>query len=333
MALFVVVFTALGYAWLGQPDAWHLGPKHHSTTTTIDMPTGGANAITAEPTQADAAAILNEMEAHVKAQPQDGAAWATLARAYAATRRHADAVVAYRKALSLQPKHAPSQPQALLLADLADALSVTQNFSMAGEPTRLVQQALVVDPKNFKALSLSGMVHYEKQAFREAAQAWSQAIANAPPGNPSLVAQMVQARNEATQRAGMSMDELGKQAEASAQTQTRVSGRVSLSAAVMGQVSPDDTVFIFARAVQGSRMPLAILRKQVKDLPVDFTLDDSMAMSPQNALSSVQHVVVGARVSRSGQAMPQVGDWQGVSQPVAVGSESVLVEIAQAIGR
>jgi cytochrome c-type biogenesis protein CcmH len=110
-----------------------------------------------------------------------------------------------------------------------------------------------------------------------------------------------------------------------------VSGTVTLSAALAKQAQPDDTVFVFARAVEGSRMPLAILRKQVKDLPISFNLNDSMAMSPASALSSQSQVIVGARVSKSGNAMPQPGDLQGQSAPVKVGASDLKIEIKEAV--
>lgn len=114
-----------------------------------------------------------------------------------------------------------------------------------------------------------------------------------------------------------------------------VRGTVSLSAALKAQAKPEDTVFVFARNAEGGpgggRMPLAILRLQVKDLPAPFTLDDSLAMGPGMGLSSAQKVVVGARISRSGQAMPQPGDLEGLSAPVPVGSQGVTVEISRAL--
>jgi cytochrome c-type biogenesis protein CcmH len=110
-----------------------------------------------------------------------------------------------------------------------------------------------------------------------------------------------------------------------------VSGTVTLSAALAKQAQPDDTVFIFARTAEGSRMPLAILRKQVKDLPFTFKLDDSMAMSPASALSTASKVIVGARVSKSGNAMPQPGDLSGQSAPVNVGATDVKIEIKEAV--
>jgi cytochrome c-type biogenesis protein CcmH len=116
-----------------------------------------------------------------------------------------------------------------------------------------------------------------------------------------------------------------------AATGAEISGEVVLSATVKGKVSPDDTVFIFAKAAQGPKMPLAILRKQVKDLPLTFSLNDAMAMSPQMKLSSFPEVLVSARVSKGGQAMAQPGDWQGQSVPVKLGAKGVRVEISELV--
>ena len=106
---------------------------------------------------------------------------------------------------------------------------------------------------------------------------------------------------------------------------------MSLSAAARAAASPDDVVFIFARAPAGSRMPLAILRKKVSDLPLDFQLDDSRAMSPAAKLSSTPQVIVGARLSKSGSAAPGPGDWQVLSEPVALGARGLKLEIGEAL--
>jgi len=111
----------------------------------------------------------------------------------------------------------------------------------------------------------------------------------------------------------------------------RVAGRVSLAQGLAARAAPTHTVFIFARADGGPPMPLAVLRKQVRDLPLEFTLDDSMAMAPSLKLSYFAEVVIGARVSRSGGAAPQSGDLQGVSKPVKVGATGVTVVIDTAL--
>jgi cytochrome c-type biogenesis protein CcmH len=110
-----------------------------------------------------------------------------------------------------------------------------------------------------------------------------------------------------------------------------VAGTVKLAPGLAAKASPQDTVFIFARAVQGPKMPLAILRKQVKDLPVTFTLDDAMAMAPNMALSNFGEVIVGARVSKSGNAVPQSGDLEGLSSTIKVGATGVAVVIDRAL--
>ena len=122
-----------------------------------------------------------------------------------------------------------------------------------------------------------------------------------------------------------------KAAKAPASTAAKVTGRVSLAQGLAARAAPTDAVFIFARAAGGPPMPLAVLRKQVRDLPLEFTLDDSMAMAPNVKLSDFSEVVVGARVSRSGVATPQTGDLQGLSKPVKVGATGIAVVIDTAL--
>jgi cytochrome c-type biogenesis protein CcmH len=106
-----------------------------------------------------------------------------------------------------------------------------------------------------------------------------------------------------------------------------ISGIVALDPSVNGKFAPTDTVFVFARAERGPKMPLAIVRKTVADLPLHFTLDDSMAMSANFRLSQQPMVVVGARISRQGDALPRPGDWQGLTEPMAPGSQDVKILI------
>jgi cytochrome c-type biogenesis protein CcmH len=110
-----------------------------------------------------------------------------------------------------------------------------------------------------------------------------------------------------------------------------VSGTVSLSAALASKADPNDTVFVLARASQGPRMPLAVFRKQVKDLPLKFTLDDSMAMRPAMKLSGFDQVVVAARVSKSGMAMPMAGDLQGESAVINPGTSDLKIVIDKVV--
>jgi cytochrome c-type biogenesis protein CcmH len=114
----------------------------------------------------------------------------------------------------------------------------------------------------------------------------------------------------------------GSKAAASA-----VSGTVVLAPALAGEVEPTDTVFIFARAAVGPKMPLAIRRVRVQDLPYRFMLDDSAAMAPGMTISAFPEVVIGARISRSGEATPKPGDLQGISAPIKPGASGIEVRI------
>lgn len=111
-----------------------------------------------------------------------------------------------------------------------------------------------------------------------------------------------------------------------------ISGTVDLSPSLAQQARPTDTVFIFARAVEGPPMPLAVIRKQVKDLPLQFTLDDSMAMWPDARVSAFPRVVVTARVSKSGEGQPRPGDLEGHSPPVAAGATGLQIAISSVVG-
>ena len=112
-----------------------------------------------------------------------------------------------------------------------------------------------------------------------------------------------------------------------------VTGTITLAPALKAQASPDDTLFVFARAAEGGRMPLAIRRHRVSELPLRYTLDDSHAMTPAARISGQRQVVVGARISKDGQALPQPGDLQGLSAPVVPGATGVAVLIDQTVGR
>lgn len=336
MVAFVAAVGAGGYALVGTPDAWHVGPAANSPALTSQADAQGSQAASGAPhtmNQDQINAMVEGLVAKLKAQPQNAEGWAMLARTYAALKRFEEALPAYRKAIEQRPDDAQ------LYADYADALAVTQGRTLEGEPARLIAKALSLDANNFKALSLSGTIAYDKQDFQAAAALWERAVQHAPADNPELARQMQSALDDARQRAGLPAQQAspqpaplpGEQRDAKTAGGGTVSGTVSLSKELAGKVSPEDTVFIFAKAARGPKMPLAIIRKQVRDLPYKFELNDAMAMAPQFKLSGFSEVVVGARVSRSGDAMPQPGDWSGQSQSVKVGTQGLEVRIQEAV--
>jgi hypothetical protein len=131
----------------------------------------------------------------------------------------------------------------------------------------------------------------------------------------------------------MDVAESGSSGPPAASMGQAISGTVALSPSLSQQANPADTVFIFARAVEGPPMPLAVIRKQVKDLPFSFSLDDSMAMWPDAKVSAFPRVVVTARVSKSGEGQAQPGDLEGHSPPVAAGASGLQIAIANVVGK
>jgi cytochrome c-type biogenesis protein CcmH len=319
--LLVVVLgvAGAGYLWMRRPDAFP--NRAGSEVPAADVAPHGTDGAAIQTT-------IDRLSERLKSQPDDAAGWAMLARSYTAQGRASDALPAYKRALDLQPQDAQA------LADYADALAVANNRSLVGEPEALALRAVKLDPTNVKALSLAGTAAFNRGDFKAAADYWERAVSASDPAS-QFTQQLQAALAEARQRAGLPplaastapAATAGEAAPSAGVATASVAGRVSLSAAARASVGPDDTVFIFARAVTGPRMPLAIERRKVSDLPLDFRLDDSMAMSPALRLSTVQQVVIGARVSKSGNAIAAAGDWEVTSAPVAVGTQGLRLEI------
>ena len=324
LAVGVVAIAAAGYFLIGKPapqgDAEQ--PQMVSADGKPAPHATGADQI---------AAMTDKLAQRLKEKPDDVEGWSMLARSYSVLGRHAEALKAYEKASNLR-KDDPT-----LLADYADSLAVNNNSNLEGEPMKLVDRALRLDPKNLKALYLAGTYAFNKKDYTSAITFWEKLVQVGPPGNV-FATQVEPAIAEARNLAGLPpaakpLDAAPKAdaAKPAAASNATVSGTVTLSAALAKQAQPEDTVFVFARPAEGSRMPLAIMRKQVKDLPISFTLNDSMAMSPATALSTASKVIVGARISKSGNAMPQPGDLAGQSAPVNVGASGLKIEIKEAV--
>ena len=282
--------------------------------------------------------MVGVLAARMKEKPDDLRGWILLARSYETLHRYADALDAYGKARAL------SSDNPELLADYADALVMANGGRFNDEAGELLLKAIKAQPKNVKALWLLGHWKNQQGAYKEALDYWQRAAALLPPNSEdsNIIAQQIA---QVQQRLGITPTttpapiapamaaaagaESGGKAAASGGSLTV---KVALDPALASQATPDETVFIFARAVQGPPMPLAVVRKKVKDLPVTVTLDDSRAMSPMMTLSKFPQVTVGARISASGNAMPQSGDLQGSQSPVTVGSAApVTITINSAV--
>jgi cytochrome c-type biogenesis protein CcmH len=262
--------------------------------------------------------MVERLAARLRENPDDTDGWKMLGRSYTVMGRFREAVDAYSKAALRAPRDAQ------LLADFADALAMTRGQSLQGEPESLVRRALEIDPHNLKALALAGTAEFDRGEFAAAARTWERMLPLVPPESENARA-IRENVAEARQRAGGAAPPPALAAAPAAAGGLR--GTVRLSPKLRDKVSPEDTLFIYARAEKGPAMPLAILRRSARELPLEYALDDSMAMAAGMGLSSQPRVVITARVSRSGNARPQPGDLQGASGPVANDAKGVDVVI------
>ena len=288
------------------------------------------------------AEMAASLAAKLEKDPGNAEGWATLAHTYYSLQRFPEAVGAYERAVKLLPDNAD------LLADYADALGAANN-SLDGKPTELIELSLKANPLQWKALALAGTVAFNRKDYAQAVTYWERLKGTLPPESEmakSIGGSIAEARqlggitatavapapapaapSAAPMAAAAPAAAAATSAAATAAPGAGIGGTITLSPALAKSAAPEDTVFIVARASEGPRFPLAIVRKQVKDLPYKFTLDDSMAMSPEMKMSNFADLVVVARVSKSGNATPQSGDFEGTSKPVKMGASGLNVVI------
>lgn len=243
------------------------------------------------------------LEAQVKSDPDSAEAWYFLGRTYMAQERAADAAAAFERAVNLSER-APE-----LLGQWAQALYFAGERQWTEQLQALTDEALRADPAEVTSLGLLGIAAYEEQRFQQAIDYWQQLVAALPAQDPSRAA-IQGGIEQARKRLNPQAEDV--QAAAPAQALTV---KVALADELKGKVQPGDAVFVFARAVSGPPMPLAVKRLTVADLPAEVSLSDSDAMMPQLKISGFEQVQLLARISRSGNAT--TGEWIGSSQPLA----------------
>lgn len=281
------------------------------------------------------ATMAEQLSQRLDKEPQNAEGWVMLGRIQRALAHYDEADAALQKALSLARNDD-------VLIERAEVLAQKNNGVFKGEPWAIINSVLKTDPGNGNALLLAGSAAFSEGRFKESLAYWEKVRGLLPPASPDLPA-LLEAIDKARERLGLppiapatstanapaSAGAVGKPASDGTE---RLSGRVSLDPALASQVSPKDTVFIYANAAEGPRMPLAIVRTTVDKLPYDFVLDDSLAMNPQMKLSQVKSVMVRARISKTGNAMPQAGDFGASVGPVTPGSADKLqLTISQAL--
>lgn len=274
------------------------------------------------------ASMADQLAERLQNEPNNAEGWVMLGRIQRALARYDEADLALQKSLALARNDD-------VMIERAEVLAQKNNGNFKGEPWAIINAVLKVDPTHGNALLLAGSAAFSEGRFKEALAYWERVKASLPPASPDAAA-LAEAIDQARERLGMpplspATNMANPPASAGVLTAKpasdgteRITGRVSIDPALAAQVSPQDIVFIYANAAEGPRMPLAIIRTTVDKLPYDFILDDSLAMNPQMKLSQVTSVMVRARISKTGNAMPQPGDFGASVGPVTPGSADEL---------
>ena len=305
LALLIVIplAAAAGYALLGTPRA--LDPLQRQARVT--------------PEQIEQ--MLGGLVEKLRKNPDDSQGWVMLARSYKVLGRFPEAANAYGHAGTLLDQ------DAALLADYAEVLGQVNGGTLQGKPSELLARALKIDPDEPQALLLAGAAASERQEFAAAAEFWSRLLAQLAPGSEeakTLAGAVDKAREMAAAQAGSTKSPGSGKPAALA-----VSGEVVLSGRLAGTVKPDDVLFVFARAEEGPRMPLAVTRATVAELPLRFRFDDSMALAGGRKISEFRTVSIEARIAKAGKAQSSSGDLFGRIGGVKLGSDNLRVVIDQ----
>ena len=318
IAILLPLIAVALYALLGSPSAVLPGEAQTQRAT------------------ADMEQLVAKLAKKLEENPDNPEGWAMLARSYKSVGRWDDAERAFAH---IGPE---LDRNAELLAEFAEMLAQKSN-GFDDRSRQLIQRALRLEPNNMLALFMGGSDAFDSGRYGDAAGLWERLLPQLEPDSED--ARMVESRiAQARQRSGggsmtaAPRDEVhraaakaakGAATPAATQTATAVSGRVELSPALKDKANPDDLVFIFARAVEGPRMPLAVQRARAADLPLDFMLDDAQAVMPGATISSVPQVRIEVRVSKSGKAQASKGDLTGKSAAVKPGAKGLRIVIDQ----
>lgn len=315
-ALFLIVplAAAIGYVLLGNPDA--LDPQRRQAAAPISAQ--------------QIEAMVAQLAAKLKQNPEDAKGWVMLARSYKVLERFAESAEAYSHANALIEK------DPMLLADYAEVLSRTSDGKLdgklQGKPSELLARALALDPDEPQALLLAGAAANERGDFSAAADHWSRLLLQLEPGSEaatSVEAAIAKARERAALTGKTGRQKPAAASAANMKTNASIGGEVRLSEKLAAQAKPDDVLFVFARAENGQRMPLAALRTTAGVLPLRFRFDDSMTLPGGRKLSEFKTVRIEARIAKAGKAQTSSGDLFGSVGGVALGNQDIRLMIDQ----
>jgi cytochrome c-type biogenesis protein CcmH len=276
----------------------------------------------------DINASIQKLAERLRNDPADVDGWMLLGRSLQTIRQYDKAAEAYGYALKLEADNLD------IKALYAESLAEANQGRLAGKPAELVQEVLSKDPQHKNGLWLAALAAAERGDKKQAVAHWQVLKSLLPANSPDaqqIDAFIAEMQGQSPVASAARPATVPDRKPATAARQIRVA--VSLAPELEARTSPDDALFIFARAAEGPPMPLAVVRKQVRDLPVEVSLDDTLSMMPGMNLSSFERLILGARISKTGKPTPTPGDLQGLSQPVvAENGQSYRITITEVVG-
>jgi len=302
------------YMQVGSPELVDKLPETIQAAAPHQQGTGVAQAA------GDMNTMIRRLRERLQEKPNDIDGWVLLGRSLSMVRQFGGAAEAYGKAYEL----AGEVPE--IMTQYAETLALTNNGRFEGKPIELLERAREIEPQSPRVLWLLGVVAAQQGDSSRAVDTWKQLLAQLPPD--SEAARMVQSSIEQLTgspvvAANSSPPPAVSNPEKQAASAGTVKLKVDISPELKARTTPDDVVFVFARPVQGPRMPLAAVRHEVKELPLTITLDDSSSMAGQK-LSAFDEVTVVARISKTASPIPQAGDLEG-SIVAKTGNQDVLL--------
>jgi cytochrome c-type biogenesis protein CcmH len=253
--------------------------------------------------------MVTKLANKLKAQPNNLEGWVMLGRSYKVLQRYQEAADAFSRAYQL----AGDKPEVML--PYAEVLAFNNNNDWGGKPMALVNKALSIEPENTTGLWFAAMA-FAQQGDKKAAISYLRKLELVLPADSPDKQQIHDIiANSESKLAGKPTE---KAVQQPAKSNGSIAVQVSLAGELQSGVKPEDTVFIYAQALSGPKMPLAIIRKQAKDLPLSVRLSDGNSMLPNMKLSNFKQVRLLARISKSGNPAPQSGDLLGVVEQVTL---------------
>ena len=309
IAISLPVFAISMYLTLGKPELITIQPPPAKDPVAVSMPKDHPSIDK----------MVTTLAERLEKEPDDAEGWWTLANSYMSMKRYSDAVTAMEHLYALTG----DEPRVLLR--YADTLVMADGGRFSGKTDELITRALTLEPENITGLWLAGMAARERGEFKEAIDFWHRLLPKLE-NEPKSQQEVIQLIRSVVQHPE---GDLQLSSASTAQSEMNVdlpaiTINVSLAPELIENTHPDDTLFIFAKAITGPPMPVAIARKKASELPLEVTLDDSSAIMPTNKLSGYDSVNVGARISRSGNATPQSGDLESDSITAKPGSKDMI---------